>query len=93
VLTKDRSKLFFLDSLANKSTPKNLELYEIIIVCDNINHLNRIQIITRIKKLLGIDIDVKIGEFIEFEKRIQEIISVKVKTQSFGDYNFKNKLV
>jgi len=73
---------------------EDLEVFEIIIVYDTtIKTLNRIQVMTRLKKLLGLDIEIKIGEFIEFEKRIQEMIGIRRKTQSFGDYYFRKNIV
>jgi uncharacterized membrane protein len=62
---------------------------EIIIVYDTTNKtLNQIQIITRIRKLLGMNAEVKFGQYGDFEKRIKELLSIKRNTQSFGDYYF-----
>jgi hypothetical protein len=62
---------------------------EIIIVYDTTNKtLNQIQIITRLRKLLGLNAQVKFGQFDDFEKRIRELLSIKRNTQSFGDYYF-----
>ena len=68
------------------------ELFEIIIVNDtSYKTLNKIQVITRLKKLLGFDIQVNLGIFDEYEPRIREMIGVKQRTQTFGDYYIKNK--
>jgi len=68
------------------------ELFEIIIVNDtSYKTLNKIQVITRLKKLLGFDIQVNLGIFDEYEPRIREMIGVKQRTQTFGDYYTKNK--
>jgi len=68
------------------------ELFEIIIVNDtSYKTLNKIQVITRLKKLLGFDIQVNLGIFDEYEPRIREMIGIKQRTQTFGDYYIKNK--
>jgi hypothetical protein len=70
---------------------ENLDRFEIIIVYDGTNKsLNPIQVVTRLRKLLGFDIEVNFGLFEDFEPRINEMISVRRKTQTFGDY-YSNK--
>lgn len=74
---------------------ENLDRFEIIIVYDATNKsLNQIQVVTRLRKLLGFDIEVNFGLFEDFEPRINEMISVRRKTQTFGDYyyNKTNKI-
>ncbi len=72
---------------------ENLDRFEIIIVYDATNKsLNQIQVVTRLRKLLGFDIEVNFGLFEDFEARITEVISVRRKTQTFGDY-YSNKNV
>jgi hypothetical protein len=69
---------------------ENLDRFEIIIVYDGTNKsLNQIQVVTRLRKLLGFDIEVNFGLFEDFEPRINEMISVRRKTQTFGDYYYK----
>jgi hypothetical protein len=71
---------------------ENLDRFEIIIVYDGTNKsLNPIQVVTRLRKLLGFDIEVNFGLFEDFEPRISEMISVRRKTQTFGDYYFNSK--
>ena len=71
---------------------ENLDRFEIIIVYDATNKsLNQIQVVTRLRKLLGFDIEVNFGLFEDFEARITEVISVRRKTQTFGDYYFNSK--
>lgn len=68
------------------------ELFEIIIVYDTTERkLNKIQVIPRLKKLLGMKIQVNFGLFEEYEQRIREMIGIKSKTQTFGDYYKPNK--
>ena len=65
---------------------------EIIIIYDTTNKtLNQIQIITRLRRLLGFDTEVKFGPFEEFEKRIKDLLSIKRNTQTFGDLYFNKK--
>ena len=65
---------------------------EIIIIYDTTHKtLNPIQIITRLRKLLGFNIEVKFGQFYDFEKRIKEMLNIKRNTQTFGDLYF-NKI-
>ena len=69
---------------------EELDRFEIIIVYDATNKsLNPIQVVTRLRKLLGFDIEVNFGLFEDFELRINEMISVRRKTQMFGDYYYK----
>ena len=74
---------------------ENLDRFEIIIVYDGTNKsLNQIQVVTRLRKLLGFDIQVNFGLFEDFEPRINEMISVRRKTQTFGDYYYnKNNII
>lgn len=74
---------------------ENLDRFEIIIVYDGTNKsLNPIQVVTRLRKLLGFDIQVNFGLFEDFEPRINEMISVRRKTQTFGDYYYnKNNII
>lgn len=65
--------------------------FEIIIVYDtSIKTLNKIQVITRLRKLLGFNIEVKFGLLEEYEPRIREMLGIRRRTQSFGDYYFNN---
>jgi hypothetical protein len=66
--------------------------FEIIITYDATKKtLNQIQVVTRLRKLLGFDIEVNFGLLEDKEPRILEMISIKQKTQTFGDYYFINK--
>ena len=65
------------------------ENFELIIVYDTkVKILNHIQVLTRLRKLLGFNIDVKFGLIEDFEDRINELLSIKRKTQTFGDFYF-----
>jgi hypothetical protein len=66
--------------------------FEIIIVYDTtIKTLNQIQVITRLRKLLGFDIEVNFGHLEDYEPRILEMTRINRKTQPFGDYYFNTK--
>ena len=66
--------------------------FEIIILYDSsISKLNRIQIVTRIRKLLGLGITVEFGDFETYESRIREMVGIVRKTQTFGNFYFSGK--
>jgi hypothetical protein len=73
------------------SLEKSEELEILILVDKSSKHLNELQVKARIKKLLGINTQIKIGELEEFEERIKEMFGIKRRTQVFGDYYFENK--
>ena len=61
--------------------------FEIIIIYDDtINELNRIQVITRLRKLLGFDIQIDFGLFDQFDVRIRQMVGVERKVQKFGNW-------
>jgi hypothetical protein len=61
--------------------------FEIIIIYDDtVNELNRIQVITRLRKLLGFDIQINFGSFEQFECRIRQMAQIVRKTQTFGNW-------
>jgi len=68
---------------------EEVEKFEIIIVYDTtVKTLNQIQVFTRLRKLLGFNIDVKFGLLEDYETRIREMLGIKRRTQSFGDHYF-----
>jgi hypothetical protein len=61
--------------------------FEIIIIYeDSINELNRTQVITRLRKLLGFEIKLDLGSFDQFETKISRIVGVERKVQKFGNW-------
>ena len=65
---------------------------EIILLYDSaISNLKELQIYVRIKKILGLDIEIKHGTYAEFENRITEMLGIVSRTQTFGDFYFNNK--
>lgn len=61
--------------------------FEIIILYDGtLNELNRIQVITRLRKLLGFDIQIDFGSFEQFDVRIRQMVGVERKVQKFGNW-------
>jgi hypothetical protein len=71
---------------------EEVDKFEIIIVYDtSVKTLNQTQVITRLRKLLGFNIDVKFGLLEDYETRITEMLGIKRRTQSFGNHYFNNK--
>ena len=61
--------------------------FEIIIIYDdNVNELNRIQVITRLRKLLGFEIQIDFGSFDQFDVRIRQMVGIERKVQKFGNW-------
>jgi len=61
--------------------------FEIIIIYDDtINELNRTQVITRLRKLLGFDIQIDFGSFDQFDVRIRQMVRIQRKVQKFGNW-------
>jgi len=61
--------------------------FEIIIIYDdNVKELNRIQVITRLRKLLGFDIQIDFGSFDQFDVRIRQMVGIERKVQKFGNW-------
>lgn len=68
---------------------ENEEKMEIIIIYDkSLKTLNQVQVINRIRKLLGYNIEINFGEFSEYELKIRDMIGIRRKTQLFGDYYY-----
>jgi hypothetical protein len=66
------------------------EGFEIIIIYDSsTKKLNRLQLATRLKKLLGMNIELTYGTYDDFANRIYYMIGITRKTQLFGDYYAK----
>jgi hypothetical protein len=63
--------------------------FEIIIIYDDtINELNRTQVITRLRKLLGFDVQIDLGLFEQVEVKISQMLGVERKVQKFGNWYF-----
>ena len=61
--------------------------FEIIIIYDdNVKELNRIQVITRLRKLLGFDIQIDFGSYDQFDVRIRQMVGIERKVQKFGNW-------
>jgi hypothetical protein len=66
------------------------EGFEIIIIYDSsTKKLNRLQLSTRLRKLLGMNIELTYGTYDDFANRIYYMIGITRKTQLFGDYYAK----
>ena len=63
------------------------EEFEIIIIYDtSIKKLNPLQVSTRLKKLLGINIEVSYGTYDDYATRIFHMLGITRKSQTFGEY-------
>ena len=63
------------------------EEFEIIIIYDTtVKKLNPLQVSTRLKKLLGLNIEVSYGTYDDFAPRIFYMFGIIRKTQAFGKY-------
>ncbi len=91
-----------LNGVSNREYFKNLSgcyfsldesnLFEIIILYDSsISKINQMQVVIRIKKLLGLDVLVEFGNYLDYADRIKEMIGIVRKTQTFGDFYFNQK--
>lgn len=91
-----------LNGISNREYFKNLSgcyfsldesnLFEIIILYDSsISQINQMQVVIRIKKLLGLDVMVEFGNYLDYADRIKEMIGIVRKTQTFGDFYFTQK--
>jgi hypothetical protein len=68
------------------------EEFEIIIIYDTtVKKLNPLQVSTRLKKLLGLNIEVSYGTYDDFAPRIFYMFGIIRKTQAFGEYYSKEK--
>ena len=66
------------------------EEFEIIIIYDTtVKKLNPLQVSTRLKKLLGMNIEVSYGTYDDFAPRIIYMFGIVRKTQAFGEYYAK----
>ena len=63
------------------------EEFEIIIIYDtSIKKLNPLQVSTRLKKLLGLNIEVSYGTYDDYATRIFYMLGITRKSQTFGEY-------
>jgi len=65
----------------------NGEQIEIIILYDSTTSvLNKIQVITRLRKLLGYNSLIDFGSFEQFASRISQMVGIQRKVQKFGSW-------
>lgn len=66
------------------------EEFEIIIIYDtSIKKLNPLQVTTRLKKLLGMKIEIAFGTYDDYALRIFHMLGITRKSQTFGEYYSK----
>jgi len=67
------------------------EEFQILIVYETSKtNLNEIEIKARLKKLLGMNTEIKLGVFEEYEETINDILGIRQKVQPFGDFYFQH---
>ena len=68
------------------------ERLEIIILYDETKTvLPPLQVKVRLQKLLGLGIEVEFGNYNQYESRIKEMLGIERRSQTFGDFYFKDK--
>ena len=71
---------------------EDVNTHQIIILYDSaISKLSELQVNVRVKKLLGLDVEITLGTYSEFEHRISEMLGIVSRTQTFGDFYFNKK--
>ena len=66
------------------------EEFEIIIIYDTtVKKLNPLQVSTRLKKLLGLNIEIAFGTYDDYASRIFHMLGITRKSQTFGEYYSK----
>ena len=66
------------------------EEFEIIIIYDtSIKKLSPLQVSTRLKKLLGMNIEIAFGTYDDYASRIFHMLGITRKSQTFGEYYSK----
>lgn len=71
---------------------EDMERVEIIILYDESKtELSTLQVKVRLQKLLGLGIEVEFGNYNQYEPRIKEMLGIERRSQTFGDFYFKDK--
>jgi hypothetical protein len=84
------NRSFFKDLSGVYFTLESNGIVEILIVYDtSIRILNQLQLMTRLKKLLGLSVKIEIGGYNDYRSKILEILHIKRDVQPFGDFYFK----
>jgi hypothetical protein len=95
-----KNGLASINGISNREYFKNIsgsyfslsdsEEFEIIIIYDtSVKKLNQLQVSTRLRKLLGIGIEINFGNYDDFAPRIVHMLGITRKSQTFGEYYSK----
>jgi hypothetical protein len=86
---KKTNREFFSGLSGVYFTYDDSEFFQMIILYENQNgSLDQEELIQRIKKLIGIDAEIELGDFLGFKNRILEMTRIKSLTQLFGEAYF-----
>jgi hypothetical protein len=89
------NRVFFKNISGAYFSLSDSEEFEIIIIYDTtVKKLNPLQVSTRLKKLLGHNIEIAFGTYSEYAPRIFYMLGITRKSQTFGEYYLiKSKIV
>ncbi len=88
------NRVFFKNISGAYFSLSDSEEFEIIIIYDtSIKKLNPLQVSTRLKKLLGQNIEIAFGTYEGYASRIFYMLGITRKSQTFGDYYSKKPMV
>ena len=96
-----KNGLYSINKRTNREVMKGLtgvyfslelgEEFQILIVYDSsVKSLNNLDTTVRLKKLLGLKIQIEFGAYDEFEPVIKNMFGIRRKIQPFGDYYFNS---
>jgi hypothetical protein len=81
------NRVFFKNISGAYFSLSDSEEFEIIIIYDTtVKKLNPLQVSTRLKKLLGHNIEIAFGTYSEYAPRIFYMLGITRKSQTFGEY-------
>ncbi len=81
------NRVFFKNISGAYFSLADFEEFEIIIIYDTtVKKLNPLQVSTRLKKLLGLNIEVSYGTYDDYATRIFYMMGITRRTQTFGEY-------
>ena len=87
------NRVFFKNISGAYFSLSDSEEFEIIIIYDtSIKKLNPLQVSTRLKKLLGWNIEVSYGTYDDYATRIFYMMGITRKSQTFGEYYSKKPI-
>jgi len=87
------NRVFFKNISGAYFSLSDSEEFEIIIIYDTtVKKLNPLKVSTRLKKLLGLNIEVSYGTYDDYATRIFYMMGITRKSQTFGEYYSKKPI-